>query len=176
MWERFEQALLRAALARIADVEQAVAACARLDHADAAAAGTGGCRPVMLPKDPDRLAAARALLKHRRVAQLVHGREPVLRAELVGDASPSTTGISAGAAEAAVERAIAAGEVDAWVTVARPTDDEDGPDRGRGARRAPGRTRRRSSRRAAQRAKPTRAEQGLWRTPEGPGDHDAGPP
>jgi DNA-binding XRE family transcriptional regulator len=33
MDEAFERALLRAALAKIADVEQAVAACARLDHA-----------------------------------------------------------------------------------------------------------------------------------------------
>jgi DNA-binding XRE family transcriptional regulator len=44
MWGRLEQALVRSAAAHITDVRAAVAACAHLDHADAAPNGNGRVR------------------------------------------------------------------------------------------------------------------------------------
>jgi hypothetical protein len=71
---------------------------------------------TLLPKDPDRERIARALLRSRRVSALVHGREPIRLPELATMLA-TATGISTGMAKAAVARAIAVGEVDAWVTI-----------------------------------------------------------
>ena len=81
---------------------------------------------TLLPKNPDRERVARALLTNRRVSALVRGREPVRLPELAVMLA-TTTGISVGMAEAAVARAIAIGEVDAWVTIP-PAAGVAGPD------------------------------------------------
>jgi len=71
-------------------------------------------RPTRPPRDPDLAASQKNLLTGRRVARLVHGREPVAYDELV-EIVAASLGLTLGAAEAAVRRAADAGHVELWV-------------------------------------------------------------
>jgi hypothetical protein len=66
------------------------------------------------PKHPDRAALQRALLQHRRVAEFVHGREPLARDELIAMLAAHYA-ITVGMAQAAIERSEAAGQIRMWV-------------------------------------------------------------
>ena len=68
------------------------------------------------------------MLRERRVARAVHGREPVERGELI-ELLRLQLGINWGTAEQAIDRAVEEGHVTAWFTVAPPPGER--PDVGR---------------------------------------------
>jgi hypothetical protein len=172
MRERFERALLRAASARIDDVEQAVAACARLDHA---ARDDGGClRRDELAEGPGPPRPGPG------AAQAPAGRRARPRPRTAPTPRPRRYGRRPlRALDGAAEAAVATGPRPARSTCGQPRTTTPMGRTGRTSTPCSGTSgtaRWGSSRRAAHWAKPPRARRCAVADAGGPGGHDAARP